>query len=216
MTDLVLGIDVGTTSAKAVLIARDGTLHGRGSSDPIPTRSPEPGGSEQDPYELRQAVAVACRRALGDTDTRPRVLAVAAGAQSGSLVAIGSDDEPVGPVITWLDTRSRPLLDSWPSEVRERVRAVSGWSALPGLGLASICWLRQCRPEQFGDACRFASADDLVTRWLTGRWVSNPSNASGLQLMDVGELRWSDELCELAGISPRQLSALQPTGSVHG
>lgn len=210
-SEAVLGLDAGTTSAKAVVMDRDGAVWAEAESDPIPTRSPEPGASEQDPEEIWQAVASAARGAVDGLPTGVRVAALAVAAQSGSVVPVRASGR-IGPVVTWMDSRSRNLVESWPPEVAERIRMVSGWTPTAGYGLTTIARLM----SRSGPVSRWASADDYLMHRLTGRWATNPSNASGMGLMDVMARAWSPELCWIAGTDPSLLSEIVESGATAG
>ena len=211
ISEAVLGLDAGTTSAKAVVMDRNGAVWAEAESDPIPTRSPEPGASEQDPEEIWQAVASAARGAVGGLPTGVRVAALAVAAQSGSVVPVRASGR-TGPVVTWMDSRSQDLVESWPAEVAERIRMVSGWTPTPGYGLSTIARLM----GRLGPVSRWASVDDYLMHRLTGRWATNPSNASGMGLMDVMARAWSPELCRIAGTDPSMLSEIVESGAAAG
>lgn len=267
--EVVLGLDAGTTSAKAVAMDRAGAVRAAGESDPIPTRSPEPGASEQDPEEIWQAVAAAGCRAAGRLPPGARVAALAVAAQSGSVVPVRASGR-AGPAITWMDARSRALVESWPPRAAERIRELSGWTPAAGYGLSTIARLMgrsvSARPgtdappdsaagsdsstrsgssegpdnppdweaspdsstrsassdgppgSAFGSdpVVRWASVDDYLMHRLTGRWATNPSNASGMGLMDVSARAWSGELCRMAGADPSMLSEIVESGSAAG
>ena len=258
--EVVLGLDAGTTSAKAVALDRAGAVRAVGESDPILTRSPEPGASEQVPEEIWRAVAAAGRRAVGGLPPGARVAALAVAAQSGSVVPVRASGR-AGPAITWMDARSRDLVESWPPRVVERIGELSGWTPTAGYGLTTIARLSgsarpettrpgpdgppdteagpnsSTRPEASPDGsrdsalgpdptgpvptgqdpvARWASVDDYLMHRLTGRWVTNPSNASGMGLMDVAARAWSGELCRMAGADPSMLSEIVESGSAAG
>ncbi|MBT3246992.1 MAG: FGGY-family carbohydrate kinase [Actinobacteria bacterium] len=213
-TEAVLGLDVGTTTVKAVLVDRAGSVVASGASEQIATRSPEPGAAEQGLDEIWDAISTAVAEAVSGSDVT--VAAIAMATQSGSVCPIGSDDSPYSPVVTWMDTRSAEVVRSWGDAEREQIRSVSGWHAGPGQGLATIAWLQHDWPDLFGAATRFASIDDAVGHRLTGNWVTNPSNASGMQLMDVATSGWSDDLLSMAGVDPGQLSPIVVTGEQLG
>ena len=109
LAGVVLGLDAGTTSAKAVAVDRAGQILATAGSDPIVTRSTPAGASEQDPAEIWRALTTAGRRAVDDLRPGVRVAALAVAAQSGSVI-------PVPPrgraerAITWMDTRSRSVV----------------------------------------------------------------------------------------------------------
>lgn len=237
-SEVVLGLDAGTTSAKAVVINRDGAVWAEAESHPIPTHSPEPGASEQDPEEMWRAVASAAREAVGGLPTGVRVAALAVAAQSGSVVPVRASGQ-AGPVITWMDARSQDLVESWPPEVAGQIRTVSGWTPTAGYGLTTIARLMgrsgSAQPDSAsppgrangsngspgseassGPISRWASVDDYLVHRLTGRWATNPSNASGMGLMDVMARAWSPELCRIAGTDLSMLSEIIEPGTAAG
>ena len=217
--DVVLGLDAGTTSAKAVVVDRAGEILASGGSDPISVRSTPDGGREQDPNEIWQALATAGRRAVEGLGSGVGVAALAVAAQSGSVipVAVGGSAERA---ITWMDTRFRSVPEDWSDGVAASVRAVSGWMPTPGVGLSTIVGLQAPGPRRPGadpaPVWRWASVDDYLVFRLTGQWATNPSNAAGMQLMDVTTRTWSDDLCRLAGIDPGLLSPIRESGSTAG
>ena len=218
--EVVLGLDAGTTSAKAVAVDRAGQILATAGSDRIATRSTPAGGSEQDPAEIWQALTTAGRRAVDDLGPGVRVAALAMAAQSGSVIPMlprGRAER----AITWMDTRSRSVVESWPRDACDRIRTLSGWAAASGAGLSTIAWLQAAGsdPHAEGDSApvdRWASVDDYLVFRLTGQWATNPSNAAGMQLMEVSTRTWSPELCRVAGIDPGALSPILESGTVAG
>ncbi len=218
--EVVLGLDAGTTTAKALAVHRTGRVLATANSDPIATRSTPDGGSEQDPGEIWQAVAAASRSAVGALDPGVGVAALAVAAQSGSVIPVPPGGRATR-AITWMDTRSQAVVESWSPDVAERIRAVSGWAPAPGAGLPTIAWQQAGSPGQGGEGSpvpvdRWASVDDYLMSNLTGQWDTNPSNAAGMQLMDIGTRTWSPELCRIAGIDQGALSPIRESGTVAG
>ena len=218
--DVVLGLDAGTSSAKAVAVDRDGQIRAAAGSDPIATRSTPDGGREQVPEEVWQALASAGRRVAERMAPGTRVAALAVAAQSGSVIPVPVGG-PAERVVTWMDTRWRSLVESWPRQVADRIRALSGWAPTCGVGLSTIAGLRadasRLRSGVGGtEVARWASADDYLVFRLTGRWATNPSNAAGMQLMEVSTCTWSPELCRVAGIDASVLSPILESGRVVG
>jgi xylulokinase len=212
----LLGIDIGTTSTKAVLFAENGKELARATSKSYQNLSPKPGWMEQDPEEIWQAVLSVLNRVMAQVEN-VQVAAVCMAAQSGSLLPANAQGDPVYNLITWMDGRTEALVASWKaSGLQERVKSVSGWSLYPGLPLPTIAWLRENDPEVFAAAQHFFSVNDFIAHRLTGEKVSNPSNGGGMQLVDIRTADWHPDLCALAGISPAQLSRIQPAGSVIG
>ena len=211
----ILGLDVGTSSTKALLFDHTGAIRGEARAA-YPLSTPRPGHVEQDPEALWRALLRTVQEATAQApELRVRALALAA--QSGSLLLADQAGRPLTPFITWMDGRSAPLVERWRRQGKEaQVRAISGWSLHPGLGLPTLAWLREERPELLARARRILSVNDFLVHRLTGRFVANPSNAAGLQLLDVRTGQWSPELCALAGVSLEQLSPVQPSGAAIG
>ncbi len=228
----VLGLDVGTTSVKAVVLSQDGQVLAQGTSDSLPMRAPRPGWAVQPTAALHDAV-VQCLRAvagslsgslvssLAETEQdeaehdQVELAALASAVQSGSLVLIDQAGEVAADLTTWMDTRCSSLVQGWQNDgTSDTIRSICGWSVHPGQGLPQLAWLRANSPESLeGQA---ASADDLVANWLTGEWVTNPSNAAGMAMMDMATGKWDSNLCDLAGLQSDQLSELRPSGTVIG
>jgi len=218
MKTALLGLDVGTTSTKAVLFDLNGTELIRMTSSPYRVHSPYPGWVEQDPEELWGAVTSCLRDVMGRVRGQVRVAALCMAVQSGSLLPATELGEPVYPLITWMDGRSESLVQTWREDkkLRSLVKRVSGWSLYPGLCLPTIAWIRHHNPATFEAARRYFSLNDFLVHRLTGEFITNPSNGGGMQLVELHTAQWSDDLCALAGIKPGQLSTIQPSGSLIG
>lgn len=216
MKDAILGLDIGTTSTKAVLFDLAGTELAAAECS-YPLQTPQTGWVEQAPDDLWAALVEAVRTVLVGAGKNVRPVALALAAQSGSLIPANQAASPVYPVITWLDGRTEELVKQWQEAgVEAQVRQVSGWLLHPGLCLPTIAWLGQHRPDIFAAAERFLSINDFLTYRLTGRFCTNPSNGGGMQLANVATATWSRALCDLAGIQPDQLSPIHPAGAVIG
>ena len=188
-----------------------GELVAEGASQAIEITGDSNGSSEQNPEDIWEAIAAASVEVVSRLPDGAEVAAVCLAAQSGSVIGVDSSGHG-SRSITWMDTRSRNLVEAWDDERKALIRARSGWSPAPGLGLPTIAWLNS---EQLS-ATRWSSVDDYVMVRLCGQWLTNPSNAAGMQLMDVATLRWSYDLCGIAGVSAEQLSTLLPSGEVVG
>lgn len=210
---VVIGVDAGTTSTKAVAVDLSGHILAISSSDEIETSDSE-GRSEQDPEDIWAALSQACNRL--PAVIRASVSAVCLAAQSGSVIPADVTGKSVGPAITWMDSRAKPIVEQWTSSQRALIRATTGWMPSPGLGLATIAWMHQ-QPDQVElAATNFRSVDDYLLQRLCGQPVTNPSNAAGMQLMDIKDLAWNEKLCQLAGIERSQLSEIVASGTQAG
>src|SRR5918997_3641879 len=135
---MLLGIDLGTGSAKALLLAADGTAAGEASSS-YPVRAPHPGWAESEPMDWWSGVGEAVRKAVGDrTD---RVQAIALSGQMHGVVLASESGQPLRPAILWADTRSSATLNTYHSldaAILERL----GNPITAGMAGARFFWVR--------------------------------------------------------------------------
>lgn len=215
-TEAILGLDIGTTSTKAVLFDLTGAELAAAQYG-YPIQTPQSGWVEQKPEDLWIAVIEAIRTVIDRAGPETHTLALALAAQSGSLIPSRRDGRPVYPAIIWMDGRTEDLVAQWRAGgIEAQVRQISGWSLSPGLCLPTISWLSRYRPDVFAAASHYFSVNDFITFGLTGRFCTNPSNGGGMQLVDIAAGQWSETLCDLAGISPAQLSPIHNSGEIIG
>src|SRR3954452_1524120 len=168
--DAVIGLDVGTTSAKAVAFAPDGTEHGHGEHG-HPLLEPAPGRAEQDPSALLEAALAALRdaataaRAAGAT-----VRGVSLSAAMHGLVALDDRGRPLGPLLTWADGRAAEQADRLRTEHPE-LHGRTGTPPHPMAPLPKLMWLREHEPDRFAAAARWAGIKEVCLQRLTGRAV---------------------------------------------
>ena len=215
MPDIVLGIDIGTTSAKVVAFdLADAEV--ASASQPYPLLVPRPGWVEQDAEQIWQALLHALREVVARAAGR-RVRALALATQAGSIIPAGEVGDPVHPMITWLDRRTDDLVAAWRRDgTAEHIRRVSGWHPAPGLPLPVIAWLRIERPDLHARARRYLGVGDFLVHRLTGQFASDLSAACEMLLVDAQTGNWSAELCALGGVDATMQAALGWAGRVIG
>lgn len=213
---LLIGVEVGTSAVKAVLYDLDGAEY-------FSTRrayrllTPQPGWAEQDAEELWTALLTVLRESATAAAAHGRVAALALAAQAGSVVPVDAAGAPLAPLITWLDTRAAAIIAAWTrTGAAARIRQLSGWRPHPGLALASIAWLAQQTPELARRTARFLDVHGFLLQKLTGRPITDYSEAAELLLFDHTTRAWSPELCALAGIRSTQLGEVAPAGADAG
>jgi gluconokinase len=204
---VVLGLDVGTTSAKVAAFDATGDRIGDAQ---VAYRLDEPGPGEavQDPAAVVEAVVAAAREAAGEVRTAGRRIAgVACSAAMHGRVALGADDRPLTPLLTWADTRAAAQAQRLKAE-HPRLHDRTGTPLHPMAPLAKLVWFRECEPAIHAAARRWTGLKELVLHRLTGRWVVDWSVASGTGLFELDTLDWCAEALELAGIRAEQLAEL--------
>jgi len=213
MPERFLGLDVGTSAAKAAL------YDGAGNEVAVAQQgyrlqTPAPGFVEQDPEQIWQAIVAVIIRVLRQAGGKEGVRALSVASQSGSVIPATAAGEPLHPMITWLDTRARELVEEWRTAgLEEMVWRTSGWHLNPGFPLPIVAWLRRHRPQRFANAGRFMGLNDFVINRLSGQVATDLSSGSEMLFADLQSGQWSDRLCRLAGIDPSMLPALYPSGA---
>ena len=217
MINALMGIDVGTTSTKAVIFDSQGQELARAVSKPYLNLTPHSGWVEQDPEEVWVALLDVMHDACQSVGQDVTITAVSMAVQSGSLVITDEAGQPIYPLVTWLDGRAEEIVTVWREQGHQAwIKPLSGWSLYPSLCLPTIAWFQKNDPDLFSAAGKFLSLNDFLVFRLSGRMVTNPSNAGGMQLVDISTGQWSQELLALAGIREENLSTIEPTGQVIG
>jgi gluconokinase len=207
---VVVGLDLGTTSAKAVAFDASGRAVG-GTEAGYPLLEPEHGHAEQDPDRVLAAALEVVRGAAAAARERgAEVAAISISTAMHALVGVDGDGRPLTPVITWADTRA--------ADEAERLRREhpdlhdrTGTPLHPMAPLPKLVWLREHEPDAFAAAARWGGLKELVLERLTGAWAVDHSCASGTGLLDLERLDWDAEALELAGVGADRLGALVPT-----
>jgi xylulokinase len=215
MRDALLGIDIGTSAAKAILLDLDGR-EAAAAGQSYPLLTPQPGWVEQDPETVWQALIRVLRDIVSQASGY-RILSLALAAQAGSIIPAGLDGDPVYPMITWLDGRSQELMRQWQADgTAATIRRLSGWQPFAGLPLPSIGWLRRHRPDIHATADRYLGPADFLIHRLTGEFATDLSAASEMLLVDVKGGRWSEALCAIGGVDPSRQSQIGWAGRQVG
>jgi len=207
----IIGIDVGTTSAKGVAIDEHGTVLAEAERR-YPVSMPHPGWSEQDP----ESWWLATEAVLGELGA-DRAAGIGLSGQMHGLVVLGSDDRPLRPAILWNDGRSQPQATRIEEQLGiERLVALSGNRALAGFTAPKLAWLAENEPDVHRRIRRVLLPKDYVRFRLTGELATDVSDASGTLLLDVAHRRWSPELAEAFAVDTEWLPAVHESPSVTG
>jgi gluconokinase len=203
----VLGIDIGTTSAKAGAFDADGAETGA-SEVHYALLEPQHGWAVQDPVAVVGAVLEATRRALaGARKARVEVAAVSFSSAMHSLVGLDEHDRPITQLLTWADQRAAPQAERLRAE-RPHLHGRTGTPLHPMSPLTKLVWFREEEPELFARARRWCGIKELAVHRLTGEWATDHSVASATGLMNLLALDWDAEALEVAGVRREQLPTL--------
>ena len=210
--EVVIGVDLGTTSTKAIAFDTGGRQLATASAG-YPLAEPHPGWAEQDPAQILDAVLDTVRAVVSEVDGP--VAALSFSSAMHTLIGLDAAGDPLTPSLSWADSRAAAQAD--------RLRAAPGGLALhrrtgtpvhPMAPLPKLVWFREQRPELFARVACWAGIKDYVLSRLCGALVTDQSVASGTGLLDLGTLSWDQEALQLAGIGPERLPELVPTTTV--
>ena len=196
-----LGIDLGTSSVKAVVVRLDGTLAGQATGD-YRVSSPQPGHSESDPAEWLAATAGAVKAAVAEAGVEP--VAIGLSGQMHGVVPTAGDGRPLRAAMLWSDARATRELALY-AGLRPAVRARLANPLSPGMAGPMLAWLARNEPAVWA-ATRWAlQPKDWLRAELTGRFATEPSDASGTLLYDMAVDRWDPDVVAALGLDAERL-----------
>ncbi|WP_108461798.1 xylulokinase [Devosia naphthalenivorans] len=203
-----LGIDIGTSGVKALLIDENGKALGEASAPAIEPVRPHPGWSEQNPTDWWTATLGAIDKLK---EKHPAQLAAVKGiGLSGHMhgaTLLGKDNEVLRPCILWNDGRSAAECLEMEAALPS-LREIAGNIAMPGFTAPKIAWVRKHEPEIFSKIAKVLLPKAYVRLLLTGEHVEDMSDAAGTLWLDVAKRDWSDELLAVTGLTREHMPRL--------
>ncbi|MBQ5801565.1 MAG: xylulokinase [Clostridia bacterium] len=210
-----LGIDLGTSSVKLLLVAANGKILNAVTKE-YPIFYPQSGWSEQRPEDWLSATIQGINELLIGY-RREDVKGVSVGGQMHGLVMLDREGEVIRPAILWNDGRTQAQTDYLNQTVgREKLSACTANIAFAGFTAPKILWVKENEPQNFAKIDKIALPKDYLIYKLTGVHSTDYSDASGMLLLDVKNKRWSKELCEICSVKPEWLPTLAESYEVVG
>jgi len=203
---MYLGLDIGTSGVKGLLMAEDFSVVGSCGS-PLTVSRPQSGWAEQDP----DAWISACRDVIGSLKaTYPEAFSalksIGLSGQMHGAVLLDGNDRVLRPCILWNDSRSHA--ECAELEDRAPFRAIGGNIVMPGFTAPKLRWVERHEPDIFAKVRKVLLPKDYVRLWLTGNYVAEMSDAAGTLWLDVAQRRWSEDLLAATGLSVDQMPDL--------
>lgn len=216
----LLGIDVGTTGTRAVVVdSTDGRVVGAATEE-HPLATPRPLWAEQDPRDWWRSTVGAVRGALAhgrDAAGTIEITAVGLSGQMHGVVLLDADGEVLGPAIIWCDGRCQAECDEITARVgAERLIELTANPALVGFSAGKLLWIRRYRPRRYEHARAFLLPKDYIRYRLTGECATEVSDASGTLLFDVAARRWSVPMLQALDIDPALLPPVSESPEITG
>lgn len=212
---MYLGIDLGTSAVKVLLLRDDGTIAGQASA-PVEVVRPQPTWSEQDPQMWWRAVDTA----MGDLreanpDGLAETRAVGLSGQMHGATLLDAEGSVLRNAILWNDGRSgaecRELEEAVPNS-----REITGNMAMPGFTAPKLLWVRKHEPEIFEKVAKVLLPKDYVRYRMTGEYASDLSDSAGTLWVEVGKRDWSDTMLEACGLDRSHMPSLYEGSEVTG
>ena len=218
LTKLFIGIDLGTSAVKLLLVDEKGTIHKEVNRE-YPLYFPQPGWSEQDPADWWAACVDGMRELLAGADASA-VAGIGCGGQMHGLVVLDEKDEVIRKAILWNDGRTQEEVDFLNEGVgRDRLSALTANIAFAGFTAPKILWMKKHEPENFARIAKIMLPKDYINYKLTGVHCCDYSDASGMLLLDVQHKRWSQEMLEICGVTeaqmPKLFESFAPVGTLR-
>ncbi|WHX98735.1 gluconokinase [Neobacillus sp. DY30] len=213
MTNYMLGIDIGTTSTKAVLFTENGNVI-QTENIGYPLFTPNISTAEQNPDEIFQAVLTAIS-SITKKHLDKKLSFISFSSAMHSVIAMDENAQPLTPCITWADNRS----EAWAHKIKDEldghnVYKRTGTPIHPMSPLSKITWIVNERPEIAVNAKKYIGIKEYIFKKFFDQYVVDYSLASSMGMMNLKNLDWDEEALEIAGISRDQLSKLVPTTKI--
>jgi len=211
-----LGIDLGTSSVKALLVDESGRVQAGGMAE-YPVHRPRPGFAEQNPEDWWRATGEAVRQALAWGGKESRVTGIGLSGQMHGTVLLDERDHLLAPAIIWADQRSAAQLPAITAAIgAERLIELTGSPVATGFQAATIRWLMDEKSSLWWRTKTVLLPKDELRRRLTGEIATDPSDGSGTLLLDARWRDWSPEVLAALGIDVRKLPLVRPSVEVAG
>lgn len=215
---MYLGLDLGTSGVKALLIDQSQTVIGSANAS-LDVSRPHHGWSEQDPASWIKATedAIAALK-LSHPKELAAVKGIGLSGQMHGATLLGPSDEVLRPCILWNDTRS--YAEAAKLDADPRFRKITGNIVFPGFTAPKLAWVKNNEPKIFAQVEKVLLPKDYLRLWLTGEHFSEMSDAAGTAWLDVEKRRWSAELLEATDLDESHMPALvegsEKAGTLRG
>ena len=210
-----IGIDLGTSAVKLLLVDSSGRICGSVSEE-YPLSFPQPGWSEQNPEDWWQGVCRGLHRLL-EGQNPSFIAGIGVGGQMHGLVTLDENDNVIRPAILWNDGRTAEETAWLNSAVgKKKLSALTANIAFAGFTAPKLLWMKKHEPENFARIAKIMLPKDYINYRLTGVHACDYSDASGMLLLDVQNRCWSEEMLEICSVRKDQMPQLFESYEIIG
>ena len=204
---LYIGVDLGTSAVKLLLMEGNGTIRKIVSKE-YPIYFPHPGWSEQNPEDWFEQTMEGLKELLADCD-RSQVAGISFGGQMHGLVILDKDDRVIRPALLWNDGRTYEECDYLNQVIgKDKLSEYTANISFTGFTAPKILWVKNKEPENFAKIEKIMLPKDYIAYRLSGVHCTDVSDASGMLIFDVKNRTWSKEMMEICGIREEQLAKI--------
>lgn len=211
---MYLGLDIGTSGVKSLLIDAEQKIIGSSSASLTVSR-PQVGWSEQNPDDWIWACEASISQLKHEYPSAfASIKGISLSGQMHGATLLDRHAKPLRPSILWNDTRSQA--EAAELDAKAEFRAISGNIVFPGFTAPKLKWVENNEPDIFEKVAKVLLPKDYVRLWLTGEYVSDMSDASGTSWLSVSERAWSPTLLDRTSMRLDQMPALVEGTEVSG
>ena len=204
---LYIGVDLGTSAVKLLLMDGDGKIQ-KVVSREYPLFFPHPGWSEQNPEDWYKRSMDGIKELIAEADKR-QIAGISFGGQMHGLVVLDEKDQVIRPAILWNDGRTAKECDYLNNTIgKDKLSQYTANIAFTGFTAPKILWMKENEPENFSRIRKIMLPKDYLAYRLTGVFCTDVSDASGMLLFDVKNRCWSKEMCDICGITTDMLAGI--------
>ena len=216
MKELLLGIDIGTSSCKVAVFDRKGGVLASASAT-YAVSYPHAGWAEQNPVDWWEGVCRALQVLWSEGTVSPsEIAAIGVDGQSWSAIALNERGEVLCPTPIWMDTRSADLCERTARSMGEELFALCGNALSPTYTTGKVLWMREHQPEVFAETRHILQSNSYIVYRLTDAITQDVSQGYGWHCYDMARGSWHEETAERLGIPTAWLPPIVPCDRVVG
>ena len=214
--DAVIGLDIGTTSTKGIVLAENGEVLAT-HSEPTVLKYPQPGWVELEAIPHYESVVDVLRALSQSVGSRARIRAIAAGAASGNGLLIDEKGIPLSNVISWMDERAVGATEeTLPTLEASGVHDIVGWPWGGRFAFAQFAWFRHFHPDLYREAAKLCTNTSYITWRLCGEWATDVSTTTPSYLQHQESGSWHQSHLDMIEAELSQLPGIVDSGTVLG
>ncbi|WP_102026648.1 xylulokinase [Salirhabdus sp. Marseille-P4669] len=217
MTKFLLAHDIGTTGNKATLYDQDGNLIAK-TFFAYATYFPKVGWAEQNPEDWWKAVCVSTKKLIDQASIAPaQIASISFSAQMQGVVSVDENGQPLRHAMIWADMRAEQQANQLSETIGfAEIYNITGHRISSSYSGAKMVWLKEHQPDIYKQTYKHLHAKDYLIYKLTGRFGTDYSDASGMNLLDIRSKQWSSAILEAWEIDEAKLPELYPSSHVLG